>query len=225
MFSSKRVGVVDHKDRVLANEADEGDDPDKRKGIQGLLSEGQPSHCPDKGKWQGRDDDQRIEERLVEGDKEDVDEGDREEKRVTELGKRAALLVGLASDLDPVARWNFHRSDCFIDPFRHITQDQAFTDVGTDRERALPVGALDLRWTGSWNDGRNLAEVDLSTLCRANEGHLLEKGDVLSSVIRQLDTNVNSTRGSGSLVATQGCGHRTGVRGPQRLGHLASGQA
>ena len=64
----------------------------------------------------------------------------------------------------------------------------------------------------------------MATLCRANEGHLLEKGDVLSSVVRQLDTNVNSTRGSGSLVATQGCGHRTGVRGPQRLGHLASGQ-
>ena len=107
MLPPESVGVVDHKDRVLPNEADEGDDPDKRKGIQGLLSESETRHRADKGKWQGRDDDQWIEERLVEGYKEDVDEGDREEKRVSELGKRAALLVGLASDLDAVARRHF----------------------------------------------------------------------------------------------------------------------
>ena len=160
------------------------------------MSEGQPSHCPDKGKWQRRDDDQRIEKRLVEGYKEDVDQGDREEKRVAEFSKRVVLLVSLSADLDPVACWNFNGSDCFIDPFRHITQDQAFTDVGTDRESALPVGALDLGRSCSRSDCRDLTEVDLPTLCRTDKRNLLQECDVLASVIGQLNAHIDTTRGS-----------------------------
>ena len=174
--------------------------------VFGLLSESETRHCADKGKWQGRDDDQWIEERLVEGYKEDVDEGNRQEKRVSELGKRAALLVGLASDFDPVARWNFHRSDCSVDPLRHITQDQAFTDVGTDRERALPVGALDLGRSCGRSDCRDLTEVDLPTLCRTDKRNLLQECDVLAGVIGQLDADVDTACGSGCLVATEGGG-------------------